>query len=335
MTLSPGEVVGREPDDSAALEAAAPGEVAGRGPWQIAFGRLRRDRVAMAGGIVVILLLLVALFAPVICDIVGVDPYSGNPELLDPDTGLPLGSFGGMSWDHPLGVEPFSGRDVFARIVYGARVSLFIALLATALTVTIGVVLGLVAGYFGGFTDSLVSRGMDLMLAFPLLLFAIALLVTLQSVDSLFGLSGQSLRIAVLVLVIGVFNWAYIGRVVRGQTLSLRTREFVEAARSLGAGNTRILFRELLPNLVATILVYTTLTIPVNILNEAAFSFLGVGVLPPTPSWGEMIASATAYFEIVPTLMIFPGLAIFITVLAFNLLGDGLRDALDPRSGRL
>ena len=332
MTLSPGEVLPREPD-SLDLEAAS-SSVAGRSPWQIAFGRLRRDKVAIAGGVGVILLVLVAVFAPLICKVVGVDPYSGNPELLDPNTGIPTGRFGGMSWDHPLGVEPASGRDVFARIVYGARVSLFIAVLATTLTVVIGVVLGLVAGYFGRWVDGLVSRGMDLMLAFPLLLFAIALLVTLQTVDSLFGLSGQALRIAVLVLVIGLFNWAYIGRVVRGQTLSLRTREFVEASRSLGAGNVRILFRELLPNLVATILVYTTLTLPVNILNEAAFSFLGVGVLPPTPSWGEMIASATSYFEIVPTLMIFPGLAIFFTVLSFNLLGDGLRDALDPRSDR-
>ena len=331
MTISPSEVVARDPDSTSEPEVAT---VAGRGPWQIAWGRLRRDRVAMAGGVVVVLLILVAIFAPLICKAVGVDPYSGNPDLLDPDTGLPTGGWGGMSWDHPLGVEPASGRDVFARIVYGARVSLFIALLATTLTVVIGVVMGLTGGYFGGVVDSLVSRSMDLMLAFPLLLFAIALLVTLQSVDSLFGLSGQALRIAVLVVVIGVFNWAYIGRVVRGQTLSLRTREFVEAARSLGAGRSRILFRELLPNLAATILVYSTLTIPVNILNEAAFSFLGVGVLPPTPSWGEMISTATGYFEIVPTFMIFPGLAIFITVLAFNLLGDGLRDALDPRSSR-
>lgn len=332
MTLSPGEVVARDPD-STALDSGSV-SVAGRSPRQIAWGRFKRDRVAVAGGVVVVLLVLVAVFAPLICKVVGVDPYSGNPELLDPNTGLPTGRFGGMSWDHPLGVEPASGRDVFARIVYGARVSLFIALLATVLTVVIGVTLGLVAGYHGRWVDSLVSRGMDLMLAFPLLLFAIALLVTLQSVDSLFGLSGQSLRIAVLVLVIGVFNWAYIGRVVRGQTISLRSREFVEASRSLGAGSTRILFRELLPNLAATILVYSTLTIPVNILNEAAFSFLGVGVLPPTPSWGEMISSATSYFEVVPTFMIFPGLAIFITVLAFNLFGDGLRDALDPRSDR-
>jgi ABC-type dipeptide/oligopeptide/nickel transport system permease subunit len=333
MTLTPGETVAGEPPVVPEVRSDGSG-VAALSPWQIAWRRLRRDRFAMAGGVVVIVIVLAAILATPITNLVGVDPYTSYDDLLNPDTGLPEGRFGGVSWDHPFGIEPATGRDIFARIVFGARTSLVIAGLATVLTVVLGVGLGLVAGYVGGFTDTVIARSMDLMLAFPVLLFSVALLVTLQSVDSLAGLSGNVLRGALLVLIIGVFNWAYLGRVIRGQTLSLRTREFVEASRGLGAGRTRILVRELLPNLASTILVYATLTLPVNILNEAALSFLGVGVLPPTPSWGEMISSATSYIQVDPMYMLVPGLAIFVTVLAFNLLGDGLRDSLDPRSDR-
>jgi ABC-type dipeptide/oligopeptide/nickel transport system permease subunit len=171
---------------------------------------------------------------------------------------------------------------------------------------------------------------MDVFLAFPLLLFAIALAGVVP--DRAFGLAGDTLRIALMVFIIGFFNWPYLGRIIRGQALSLREREFIDAARSLGARSPRILFTELLPNLVAPILVYSTLLIPTNILFEAALSFLGVGVRPPTPTWGGMLSEATHWFQIAPNFMLFPGLAIFITVLAFNLFGDGLRDALDPRS---
>jgi peptide/nickel transport system permease protein len=192
--------------------------------------------------------------------------------------------------------------------------------------------MGVVAGYFGGWVDNLVSRLMDLLLAFPLLLFAIALVAVIP--DAAFGLSGSALRVAVLIVIIGFFNWPYIGRIIRGQTLSLREKEFVEAARSIGGRNGYIMFRELLPNLVAPILVYSTLIIPTNILFEAALSFLGVGVKAPTASWGGMLSTAVDTYTIDPTFLLVPGLAIFVTVMAFNLLGDGLRDALDPRSGR-
>jgi peptide/nickel transport system permease protein len=309
-----------------------PGEkkIQGRSLGQIAWMRLKRDKVAMAGAGVVIFLVLVAIFAPLIVKLVGHPPNEFHQTLIDPSLQIPKGKFGGISWSYPFGLEPVNGRDLFSRIVYGSRISLLIASLATMLSVVLGSVLGVVAGYLGGWVDTLISRSMDVFLAFPLLVFAIALAGVVP--DKAFGLKGDTLRIALLVFIIGFFNWPYIGRIIRGQTLSLREREFVDAARSLGARSPYIIFREVLPNLVAPILVYSTLLIPTNILFEAALSFLGVGVRPPTPTWGGMLADATHWYQIAPYFMVFPGLAIFVTVLAFNLFGDGLRDALDPRA---
>ncbi|MHB1613610.1 MAG: ABC transporter permease [Actinomycetes bacterium] len=308
--------------------------IEGRSLGQIAWAHLRRDTVAITGAVIVVLLILVALLAPVLTHLLGQNPNTFHTELLNQNTSLPDGPFGGASWTHPLGVEPTNGRDILARIIYGARVSLVIALAATAVSLVIGVVLGITAGYFGGWLDTIISRFMDLMLAFPVLLFSIALLTIISGKTSMFGIGGAGLRISVLILVIGIFSFAYVGRIIRGQTLSLRNKEFVEAARSMGARSGYVLVRELLPNLVAPILVYATLTIPTNILTEAGLSFLGVGVQPPTASWGQMLSDATNYYQIDPMYMVVPGIAIFITVLAFNLFGDGLRDALDPRSQR-
>ncbi|HZN70867.1 MAG TPA: ABC transporter permease [Micromonosporaceae bacterium] len=304
--------------------------IQGRSLGQIAWSRLKRDRVAMAGGGFVIFLVLVALFAPLIVKLLGHPPNEFHQDLIDADLQIPTGKFGGMGKDFLFGLEPQNGRDLFSRVVYGARISLLIGFLATVLSVGLGTVLGVISGYFGGWVDTLISRTMDVFLAFPLLLFAIALAGVVP--DRGFGLQGDSLRIILLIFIIGFFNWPYIGRIMRGQTLSLREREFVEAARSTGARAPRIIFREVLPNLFAPILVYTTLLIPTNILFEAALSFLGVGVRPPTATWGGMLSDATHWYQIAPHFMIFPGLAIFVTVLAFNLFGDGLRDALDPRA---
>jgi ABC-type dipeptide/oligopeptide/nickel transport system permease subunit len=318
---------GPEPTPAPAVAGKA---IEGRSLGQIAWMRLRQDKVAMAGGIVVIFLILVAIFGPYIVQ----NPLTYHENLIDPTFSRPYGTLGGISAAHPFGVEPITGRDLLARVVNGARVSLIIAFLSTALAVGIGVVMGVIAGFFGGWADSVIARAMDIFLAFPLLVFAIALVGVIPS--SAFGLSGNSLRIGLLVFVIGFFAWPYMGRIIRGQTLSLREREFVDAARSLGARGPYILFRELLPNLVGPILVYSTLLIPTNILFEAALSYLGVGIIPPTPSWGGMISDAVnnGIYSVDPMYMIIPGLAIFITVLAFNLFGDGLRDALDPKSSR-
>jgi len=319
------------PTDDPAVERA-PGEkaIAGRSLRQIAWRRLKKDKVALAGGIVVLVLVAIAILAPVLTKLFGhpIDEFHGDQ--IDPTLGTPIGPWGGISKEFILGVEPVSGRDIFSRIVYGAQTSLTVAFLSAFLSTILGVLFGLSAGYLGGWVDAVISRIMDFLLAFPQLLFAIALVSVLP--DSMLGFGDRWSRVLVLVGVIGFFGWPYIGRIVRGQTLSLREREFIEAAKSLGARSPRILGRELLPNLAAPILVYTTLIIPTNILTEAALSFLGVGIPPPNPSWGGMLSDAVNFYRYDPMYMIVPGGMIFITVLAFNLFGDGLRDALDPKA---
>ncbi len=300
-------------------------KIQGRSLTQISWMRLKRDKVALAGLAIIIFLSLVAICAPLLTALNGHPPNVFYSEKLNSALGgAPEGRFGGIDKDFWLGVEPGTGRDIFSRIVYGARISLLIAVLATAVSVTIGAVMGVTAGYFGGWVDNAISRLMDVLLAFPVLVFQIAIVAVVSGVN----------RTALLVFLIGFFAWPYIGRIIRGQTLSLREREFVDAARSLGASDAHIIFKQLLPNLAAPILVYSTLIIPTNILTEAALSFLGVGVKPPTPSWGEMLSSAIRWYRVDPMYVAVPGITLFVTVLAFNLFGDGLRDALDPRANR-
>ncbi|KOX15415.1 ABC transporter permease [Nocardiopsis sp. NRRL B-16309] len=333
-------------EDSGAKPASGHGDSDNRSLRQIAWQRLKRDKVAMVSGVVVALLILAAALAPLLVKWFGYPPTEYHQDLIDagtrlpykdpenptdPVTGFPVTDpWGGISADHWLGVEPTTGRDLFSRLLYGAQISLLVAFLSTLLCVAIGTVMGIIAGYKGGWVDTVISRAMDIFLAFPLMLFAIALVGVIP--DGMLGLTGNGLRVGVIVFIIGFFNWPYIARIVRGQTLSLREREFVEAARSLGASNRHILVKEILPNLVTPIIVYSTLLIPTNILFEAALSFLGVGINPPTPSWGKMLSEAIPFYQNGPYFIVFPGLAIFITVLAFNLFGDGLRDAFDPKT---
>jgi peptide/nickel transport system permease protein len=299
-------------------------QVTARSPLQLFWRRLRRDRVAMVALTIVVIAILVAIFAPLIVKVAGAPgPNVQNSDLLDD-----FGSPSGPTAENWLGVDQ-RGRDVFARVVYGTRISLLVAFLSTIIVVVIGVVLGLIAGYYRGITDSLLTRAMDVMLAFPVLLLAIGLGVACAD-----GCLSNTIKpgLTVVVTVIALSLWPYMARIVRGQVLSLREKEFVEAAHSLGASNSRIIFREILPNLVAPIIVYGTILIPQVILFEAALSFLGIGIEPGTPSWGSMISDAVGVFDIAWWFMTFPGLALLLVVLAFNLVGDGLQDALNPRT---
>jgi peptide/nickel transport system permease protein len=289
----------------------------------------------MVSVVVLVVVLAIAILAPVITRIVGVTPDDFNGKAIDNAGGLPLGWAGGISIHHPLGVEPGTGRDLFARLLYGSRVSLLIALSSTAITVVLGVTVGIIAGYSRGWLDTALGRLMDLILAFPLILILLALSnVLTQRLQSTFHLGDVVARVSYLILVLSFFGWPYLARIVRGQVLSLREREFVESAVSMGAGTPRILFREILPNLWAPILVYTSIIIPTYIAAEATLSFLGVGLLPPTPSWGAMLSDSVTFYTVDPAYLFIPGTALFIVVLAFNLLGDAIRDALDPRAGR-
>jgi peptide/nickel transport system permease protein len=284
--------------------------------------------VALGALAFIVVLVLVALAAPLLIKLLNLSPLnSPNTKELDA-----FGSPTGPSSVHPLGVDDL-GRDILARVIYGARVSLEVAFVSTGVAVAIGVLIGTLAGFFRGWIDAALSRFMDVVLAFPILLLAIGL----ASACSLGkGCAGGLIQPGetTLIVVIALSSWPYIGRIIRGQVLSLREKEFVEASRSLGASNWRIMRREILPNLVAPIIVYTSLILPTNILYEAALSFLGVGVRPPTASWGQMIAQASPVFDTAWWYMLFPGIALVMTVLAFNLVGDGLQDALDPRGDR-
>jgi peptide/nickel transport system permease protein len=308
--------------------AGAEREIAARSPMQLFWRRFRHDKLAMVALSFVLLIVFVAIFAPLIVKIVGTpNPQTTNADLTD-DFGQPLGPRAG----HPFGVDKL-GRDVFSRTIYGSRVSLEVAFIATALIILIGVSIGLVAGYYRGWLDTLLTRTMDLLLAFPVLVLAIGIGVACSGKD---GCAGGLIQpgLTVVIFVITLTTWPYMARIVRGQVLSLREKEFVEAAQSLGASDRRIIFREILPNLVAPIIVYGTILIPQNIIYEAALSFLGVGIDPSTPSWGAMISDATTIFREAWWFMTFPGLALLFTVLAFNLVGDGLQDALNPRTSK-
>jgi ABC-type dipeptide/oligopeptide/nickel transport system permease subunit len=289
--------------------------VVGRTLRQLAWARLRKDRVAVASMFVLAFIVFIAIFGPLISKWLGVNPYDFNTDLLSDAGSLPLGPFGGVSLEHPLGVEPLTGRDILARLLYGSRISLFIALSATVITVVVGTIVGIVAGYSRGRTDTILSRFMDITLAFPLLLVIIAMSPVLEQRLQAWGLpAGNPSRITTLILVLSIFGWPYLARLIRGQVLSLREREFVEAAVS--------------------ILVYATIAMPGLIGAEAALAYLGISVVPPTPTWGSMLEESVGYFTVDPFYFFVPLSMLLAAVLSFNLLGDALRDALDPKADR-
>jgi peptide/nickel transport system permease protein len=302
--------------------------VEGRSPLQLALARLRRDRAAMIALGVVVIIVLVAICAPLFATLTGHGPDEQFPTTgLSPD-GLPDPPSGQFL----LGTDDL-GRDLLVRIAYGTRVSLLVGVLATLLTVLIGAIVGLAAGYFGRLVDTVLARVIDVMLSIPFLLFAISLASVVSVTPLHFGPIELHQGLFIVVIVIGTFSWATVARIVRGQVLAIREKEYIEAARSLGAGSWRIIVVDVLPNVAAPIIVYATLLIPLSIVAEASLSFLGVGVPPPTPDWGEMLAEAAnqALYQQAWWFLVFPSLALLITTLAFNILGDGIRDAFDPR----
>ena len=312
-------VAGAAPGSGTEVVEAAR-KIEGRSPWRLAMQRLLHDRASMISLGVIGFIVLVAIFAPVVAAITGHGPNQQfyAPVGLSAD-GQPLPPSSHF-W---LGTDTL-GRDILVRIAYGARVSLIVGVLASVISVAIGAIVGLAAGYFGGLTDTVLARFMDWLLAIPFLLLAISLVTVI----------GPGLT--VLLIVIGFLGWASVGRIIRGQVLSIREKEYVEAARSLGAGPWRIMFIDILPNVIAPIIVYTSLLIPVSIVAEASLSYLGVGIPPPTADWGAMIADSQTVFEYGAWwYLVFPSAALVITTLAFNIFGDGVRDAFDPRGGQL
>jgi ABC-type dipeptide/oligopeptide/nickel transport system permease subunit len=303
------------------------GGIAARSPLQLFWRRFRRDRVALASLGFIAFVIVLAIAAPLVVKALGLP----GPTAQDPNATDAFGSPLGPSGAHPFGVDQL-GRDVMSRTIYGARVSLEVGIVGTAIATAIGVFVGVLAGFFRGWTDMLLSRLMDVVLSLPILLVGLGI----GAACAVRGCVSGTIQpgIGVIIFLIALFNWTYVARIVRGLVLSLREREFVEASRALGASNARIMFREILPNLVAPIIVYSSLLIPLNILLEAALSFLGVGIRPPTASWGQMIADATPIFNTAWWYMVFPGIALLLTVLAFNLLGDGLHDALNPKAAK-
>jgi peptide/nickel transport system permease protein len=328
LAQEPAQVTDRAepPSESSELDSAVASLSARQLVWRV----FRRDRLAVASLVFLALMIALAIFAPLIArDVVHHGPNDLYINQTLDQFGLPKGP-NHLFW---FGADD-AGHDLFVRVMYGARTSLIVAFFATGISVLIGLTIGLISGFYGGKVDTGLSRFTDIVMSLPVLLLALGLVAGCGL--SANGCLGGTIKPGLLLVsyVIALFNWPYISRLVRGEVLRLRQKEFVESARAAGATNLRIVFREILPNVMAPVLVFTTLIIPNNILFEAALSFLGIGVPPTTPSWGKMLADAGSIFTVAWWMMVFPGLFLFATTLAFNLVGDGLRDALDPRSRR-
>ena len=327
------------------LDDATAATVKARGYWEGVWLRFKQDRVAIAGGVFIVVLLLSAFIGgPIAARILGHGPNEIFANgVIDSKPVGPLTTISTAPFPTPPGTKGFEdttfllgsdgplGHDMFLRILYGAQTSLEVAVMATILVMIIGVITGLLAGYYRGTVDTIVSRLTEIAMAFPFLLFTIAVAVTVgPSVNKItFGFLAPG--VVTLTMIFAIFGWFYPARLVRGQVLSLREKEFIEAARMTGAGDWRIMRSHLLPHLVAPIIVFSTLIVASYIIAEAGLSFLGLGIQAPTASWGNLLSAGPEYYLTQPWLMVWPGLMILLTTLAFNLLGDGLRDAFDPR----
>jgi peptide/nickel transport system permease protein len=310
-------------------------EIIGRTPWQITRSRLVRDKGTLVALGAAIFFIVLALVAPLLTHFGIIDPYSSHTDLLGGLGSLPKGPMGGVSAQHWMGVEPGTGRDILSRVIAGLTVSLVVAMLAVIFSVVVGVIIGIISGTAGGRVDWFFSRIIDFVLSFPQTLMLIALsTIVIDILQAAMGTDRTPASMVFMILVMGFFGWPYFARIIRGQVLSLKEREFIEAAKSLGASPRRIYFKELLPHLWAPILVYATLIMPQNIATEAALGFLGVGIQAPTPSFGSILNDSVHWATSDPAYFIFPGVTLFLVVLSFNLLGDGLRDALDPKADR-
>lgn len=308
--------------------------IAGRSPRQIAWSRFRRNKVGMAAAGVSIFLLSMSLFAPIVCRILGINPNDLNLDVLD-SSGIPRGDAAGFSLEHPLGLIPGTGRDLLAQLLYGSRISFMIAIVTTVVALTIGFFVGIVGGYFRGRVDGYLGRLTDFLLAFPAFFMIVALSQPMvDRIEQLGVAKGNGARVLFLILFLSFFGWPGFSRLIRSQVLSLREREFVTAAQAMGASRRRIILKELVPNLWAPVIVVVSLSLPGYLASEAVFSYLGLGVQPPASTWGILLSNATRFVTVMPSFFLITAASLVIVVLAFNLVGDALRDALDPRADK-
>ena len=309
-------------------------EIAGRSPRQIAWARFKRNRVGVVAAFVSLFLIALSVFAPLVCKLFGVDTQTLIQSVLD-QSGIPTLPRGGMSLEHPLGIVPGTGRDLMALLLYGSRISFMIAFLTTISSLFVGLMVGIIGGYFRGRVDDSLGRLTDFLLAFPSFFMIVALTTPMVDRIKRLGVTeDNSARIVFLIIFLTLFGWPGFSRLIRSQVMSVREKDFVTAAQAMGAGNRRIIFKELLPNIWAPVIVVASLSLPGYLAAESTFSYLGLGVQPPASTWGILLSNATRYVTTMPSFFMIVSGSLVIVVLSFNLVGDAIRDALDPRTER-